>query len=652
VISVIGVIATIALEYNARKTDYMQLLEKQGKLFINAIVSSTQNAITAAEKIEIEINSKILINLKMLGKIIASSNISQSEQKKLFDDSGFDELMLYNINGEMERRLTKQKKDFVIPTSVINSMLKKSFTDTIMVVYDEPEFEMEQLTAFVKINNGKLAVAYIDDDEIKTLKSTVGIGYFLKRFYSKQNLQYVVIQNSFTIVAGSFGEYNLSTFSNDSFLQNAVDENKTFSRISYYSDKPIYELVSPLKIDQESFGILRLGLAMDEYERFEADITKRYIIVLIVIFIFGIIFFNFFVNYNQRQSLKKDLGQWKNYTNTILENLSSGVVGVSNGVVTSINNKALELIKLDYQDAINKRISDYPDFWKNTFSLVLNKEKIYTVNNPLKILKANNEKNLFTIRHDEIKTDEGRITNVIIINDITEQKLLEEQLRRNQKLNALGNLASSVAHEIKNPLNAIKLLIELVRKKFQPVNNIENYLKNLNTISLEIDRVNRIVEQYLQFNKMPELKLKNENIKLIIEEVCDLFKSEFIERHIKLTCNVSDNNFLQCDKDQVKQALINLIKNASEAIEQNGEIKISVLRNLENLEIIIVDNGKGIPAENMEYIFDLHFSTKKRGNGIGLFIVQQIILAHKGKIFVDSSFGIGTTFKIQLPVNS
>jgi len=652
VVAVIGVVVTFALEYNARKTDYLQLLENQGKLFIDAIVNSTQNAITAAEKIETEIDSKILLNINMLGRIIYSQSIPPAEQKKLFEDSGFDEIILYNSNGSIVDRFSKHKNNFIIPKSVISSLVNKSFKDTIMVVYDEPEYETEQLTAFVKINHGNMVAAFINNEEINNLKNSVGIGYFLKRFYSKQNLQYVVIQNSFTIVAGSFGEYNLSTFTRDSFLQSAIDENKTLSRIIYYSDKPIYELVSPLNIDKEAIGILRIGLAMDEYERFEADMTQRYIMVSIILVVFGIIFFNFFVNYNQRQLLKKDLGQWKNYTNTILENLSSGVVGISNGIVISINNKALDVIGVNYSNAINKKIVDYPVFWKNTLIAVLNDKEIYTANNPLKVIQNYNQPKLFTISNDEIKTEEGSITNVLIINDITEQKLLEDQLRRNQKLNALGNLASSVAHEIKNPLNAIKLIIELVRKKFQPANNLENYLKNLDTVSIEIDRVNRIIEQYLQFNKMPELRLNNENIKHIVGEVCDLFKSEVIDKQILLTCNVSDTISLICDKDQIKQALINLIKNAIEAIEKNGKINISVLKNSEFIEILVVDNGKGIHPENLDFIFDLHYSTKKSGNGIGLFIVQQIILAHKGKLFVESSLDIGSTFKIQLPVNA
>lgn len=651
-VAVIGVVVTFALEYNARKTDYLQLLENQGKLFIDAIVNSTQNAITAAEKIETEIDSKILLNINMLGRIIYSQSIPPAEQKKLFEDSGFDEIILYNSNGSIVDRFSKHKNNFIIPKSVISSLVNKSFKDTIMVVYDEPEYETEQLTAFVKINHGNMVAAFINNEEINNLKNSVGIGYFLKRFYSKQNLQYVVIQNSFTIVAGSFGEYNLSTFTRDSFLQSAIDENKTLSRIIYYSDKPIYELVSPLNIDKEAIGILRIGLAMDEYERFEADMTQRYIMVSIILVVFGIIFFNFFVNYNQRQLLKKDLGQWKNYTNTILENLSSGVVGISNGIVISINNKALDVIGVNYSNAINKKIVDYPVFWKNTLIAVLNDKEIYTANNPLKVIQNNNQPKLFTISNDEIKTEEESITNVLIINDITEQKLLEDQLRRNQKLNALGNLASSVAHEIKNPLNAIKLIIELVRKKFQPANNLENYLKNLDTVSIEIDRVNRIIEQYLQFNKMPELRLNNENIKHIVGEVCDLFKSEVIDKQILLTCNVSDTISLICDKDQIKQALINLIKNAIEAIEKNGKINISVLKNSEFIEILVADNGKGIHPENLDFIFDLHYSTKKSGNGIGLFIVQQIILAHKGKLFVESSLGIGSTFKIQLPVNA
>ncbi len=476
------------------------------------------------------------------------------------------------------------------------------------------------------------------------------IGQFLKKFQADENVEYVVLQNQFTIVAGSFADYDIAPFSQDRVLQAVLDSERPTSRILQFDNKLIYESISPFYFGDVPMGLLRLGLSMDEYQALQKSVGRRLFIFAVVLIVFGLIVINLLISHRHRRILLRDLGRLQDVTATVFDNLSSGVISVDqNGFVRSINKQALTLLAKPYDDIINSSYTLLPGDYVEVIRAKLDSGGA-NASVTKKWLTVSGERRLFTLQTNVLKNDDDTNSCVLIINDITDQTQLEEQLRRNQRLDAMRNLAFSVAHEIKNPLNAINLLIDLIRKKFKPTQDEEKLNKHLDTVSAEIARISTIVEQYLRFSRPTRLNLSSLSMPDVMHDISVLMSPELSQHNIQFEIDMADHPPLQADRDQLKQLFINLIKNAQDAVQQDGHI--SVIGRLVDIyyEVRLADDGVGIPEKNLDAVFDLYFTSKAKGNGVGLSVAQQIVEAHGGTIDVESEEGMGTTFSVRLPL--
>jgi signal transduction histidine kinase len=250
-----------------------------------------------------------------------------------------------------------------------------------------------------------------------------------------------------------------------------------------------------------------------------------------------------------------------------------------------------------------------------------------------------------------------RITgSLVYIEDITEKRGREAQLRRAENLASLTTLAAGIAHEIKNPLGAISIHLQLMRKKLAKENSenpdpvIDKYFSILNE---EVDRLNHIVVDFLFAVRPMLLELREKNIKTLIEELAELVRVELEEAHILLLLEFEDSPPppVLIDERYMKQALLNLIKNAQAAMPKGGLLTIAAQTSGSELRISICDTGVGISEKNLKKIFDPYFTTKDNGTGLGLTLVFKIIREHQGEISVESREGEGSNFEIILPVH-
>jgi signal transduction histidine kinase len=219
----------------------------------------------------------------------------------------------------------------------------------------------------------------------------------------------------------------------------------------------------------------------------------------------------------------------------------------------------------------------------------------------------------------------------------------ESVIKEKARLAQLGQMAASVAHEIRNPLSIIKGTADVLQKKYTETNE-----ELFNFIPEEINRLNRLVEDFLQFAKSRKLTLNKDDLGKIVIETVQPFHDTRLDVQI-------DRNLPQVkiDRDAIRQVLLNIIHNAIDAIQPKGKIQISVERLKKNprfISIRIKDDGKGIPVQNLNKIFQPFFSTKASGSGLGLAISKQLVEQQNGKISILSSEGEGTTVEVLIPV--
>ena len=231
----------------------------------------------------------------------------------------------------------------------------------------------------------------------------------------------------------------------------------------------------------------------------------------------------------------------------------------------------------------------------------------------------------------------------------------EEQLRVAEKLASIGQLAAGVAHEINNPLGTILLYASMLKRDLEKIYNDDQRTEDLELIVEEANRCKNIVANLLNFARQGKLNLKEFDITETLREVLKPFTLNPLYRQIEFKFDIIENGYtITGDEEQLKQVLINIIKNACDAmieIDRMKELKIILSSDQNNVKIEITDTGNGIPKENHSKVFTPFFTTKSmgKGTGLGLAISYGIIQMHKGNITFTSEPGIGTTFKVLLP---
>lgn len=226
----------------------------------------------------------------------------------------------------------------------------------------------------------------------------------------------------------------------------------------------------------------------------------------------------------------------------------------------------------------------------------------------------------------------------------------EAQLIRSEKLAALGQLAAGIAHEIRNPLTSINILIHSLRERLPSENSQQEDLK---VIEEEIHRMNEIVDQFLRFAKPASPLLEKTDVLSIFEETLQLLRPQIEKQRIVVEKEFQALPMIQMDPEQMKQAMLNLLLNAIQAMPEGGQLTLKGQNSKEGqwIHLFIEDSGMGISLEDVDKLFDPFFSTKEGGIGLGLSITHRIIDQHHGKIEVKNAPEKGTIFTVWLPIN-
>jgi two-component system sporulation sensor kinase B len=238
------------------------------------------------------------------------------------------------------------------------------------------------------------------------------------------------------------------------------------------------------------------------------------------------------------------------------------------------------------------------------------------------------------------------MTAILIIENLSIQMRLQHELQRSEKLKVVSELAASVAHEVRNPMTSTRGFLQLMSKD----HNLNSTQKRYIDISIEeLDRAQKIIQDYLSLAKPNKQGIDIIDLSVEMKHVIQLMSTYTNFQNIAFEQEIEPDLHIRANKDEVKQVLINLIKNAIEAVEKGGIIKVLACSNSTSIIIEIIDNGIGMSHNQVNKLGTPFYSTKDKGTGIGLTIVFQIIELLQGKMEITSELGKGTTFRVILP---
>lgn len=370
-------------------------------------------------------------------------------------------------------------------------------------------------------------------------------------------------------------------------------------------------------------------------------------------------------NYNELRNKTKTLEEQKNlmdyyrrFNENILQNLAVAIIVVDRqGKIIEWNEKAESFFSKPRENAIGNSInlmsSTFGEDILDTIDTIMETEE--SLKYPNYKLKIGDETKVFDIQFSVLRNREiGYVEGVILgFDDVTEIYSLQQEMEKREKLAAIGEMTSRIAHEIRNPLTVIGGFLNRMYKKMDDPKAVEKYT---GIIDDELSRLETIVSEILEYSrgkKLPEFE--EIDLNSLIEDVIMMYEDFIEQKNITLTKEKNvDNIYVDIDRNRIKQVLINLLKNAIEVVNKGGRIKIKSGIDENHKAFFQIENdGDPIPEENFEKLFMPFFTTKTHGTGLGLPICKKIIEdEHKGNLYLVKSDGDGTIFRFELPLDT
>ena len=362
------------------------------------------------------------------------------------------------------------------------------------------------------------------------------------------------------------------------------------------------------------------------------------------------------------------LAQEKGFLETVFNAIHEGIIVTdSMGRVSYLNDAACKLFGLEAAGAIGKRLDervrglDWESLTRSGGPLSRDMEIFYPENRfinfyivPLMIASRDSVGGIGDSARPglTIPASGQQVGHVMILRDITESRRTAQQTIESERLNALTLLAAGVAHEIGNPLNSLHIHLQLMERKAQELDHDAKaeLQQSIDVARSEVRRLDSIVTQFLRAIRPSHPRLHPENVNTIVEEAVRFFTPEIQDRDMVVEQELrADLPLLQLDREQMKQAFYNVIKNSLEAMRRQGTLRIRTDLDDTYVMVSFVDTGSGMSAENLSHAFEPYFTTKPSGTGLGLLIVRRIVREHGGELSIESSQGKGLTLTIRLP---
>ena len=352
----------------------------------------------------------------------------------------------------------------------------------------------------------------------------------------------------------------------------------------------------------------------------------------------------------------------KLYTDLIVDSLVSGLVAVDrSGSVTVMNRRALEMTGLEHADVHDLTLDQLPRPISEVFECALN-DAVNIEDRDLSLPRNGDGELPLRITSSQFKGSEGEVRGALMLmSDLTDLRKLEDQVRRNDRLSSLGTLSAGMAHEIKNPLVAIKTFTQLLPERYADSDFRETFFS---LISHEVQRIDSIVNRLLGFARPATPSLVGTQLHAVIEESLQLVSQQAKSCSVSIVRELNAaSDAVKGDADLLKQAFVNFFLNAIEAMEGGGQLSVSThvfdsserlvagsTRSPKRLVVLIEDTGSGIDSDRLQHIFDPFFTTKSSGTGLGLSVAHGILQQHQVAVDVESNVAEGTVFTLTFNV--
>ena len=356
--------------------------------------------------------------------------------------------------------------------------------------------------------------------------------------------------------------------------------------------------------------------------------------------------------------LVQRLARERKMQETVFNTIQDGVIVIdSDGVVQYANDAALGLIGLKGNDiGVTRLWKMVPDLAKS-----IDLETVMGEKKSAPVLSREIELNypdhrvvrLYMVPIDAQVGHDDSGGYVIVLSDVTEERVSMEERLESERIDSIVRLAAGVAHELGNPLNSLTIHLQLIERKLKKLakqSDATKLTESLQVCQGEVERLDGIITHFLKAIRPQKLELNELDLLGLVEDVLRVQEAELSNRKLEVKVEVSDDlPIILGDRDQIKQAFFNLVKNAMEAMQPSGSLRILARCDDDFVYLQFVDDGSGISEEDLSKVFQAYYTTKEEGHGLGMMIVERIMREHGGHINIESRKEAGTAITLQFP---
>ncbi len=633
-------ITSAVVELNQSRGEVLNLVEKQSRVLLQSLLAASRDALLANEYLYDSYRRRLIQQARLIGGLLPDEGPHGPELDSLVTRAGISQLVVFDAAGRIRFRMRKQATDTLLER-LAGNVLAGWGDIWVRGVRNPGSGRIGAYAAAVAHGRGGALAIEMPAADLLKFRKQVGFGSLIRGVAQSPKILYVALQDSMNLMAAA-GRLRLMPED----FPFALNDTLAFrGRIVELDSISFFEAMHPFYYHDRLVGVFRMGMPLTEVEAITERLYRRLMVISLILLVFGGIVFSLIFTRRRFERLQERYDVVESYSDLILENTGDAIIVAANGHIHTINKAAGELFGLaaehfrggPLKQLLDKigctRLEQSPPGIFQMDCTLEGKGRVYLLASKSRVERAETVLDIFVLR------------------DLTRERALQEQIQRKERLSAMGELASGVAHEIRNPLNTIGTIVQQLDKDFEPAEDSAEYHSLARLVYREVRRINDTVRDFLKFARPEPIQPQRFAFTPWLEDILRQHRSMLAEQRIELRADVPGAGEVNWDPGQMRQVMLNLILNAAQAIEGQGWVAIEARADGDEIEIKVRDSGKGMDAATLKKIFNLYYTTKAGGTGIGLAMVQRIVYEHGGVISVESEPGRGTEFTLRLPRN-
>ncbi len=654
VVLAVLMLAVALFDWRSSRAELLASVQGEAETLVETLNRSGEIAVLASMELEKQLLQRLVATARLAAQVERRSPLDREHIERLASNNEVSTVAVIDGKGRAVAATGMKDEADPLPAEMIEDLspvLDGEYRWISLGVREYPTSARKSyFVAHERLSGPGAVLVGVDSDTLVSVRKRTGIGRLLRSIGENPDIEYVLLQDDDGIMSASSAVTEVAPIEADPFLDSAYASGKMMTRIIDHEGEMALEVVKRLELPNGETALTRLALSLANIRKIQQRAMLRIIFIAAGVFVAGVFLLGFLLTRERFALLREEHRKVTDSTAVVLDNIADAVVAVDRRGIVTVFNKAAEcLLNKRASEAMGKPCSEICA--GDPFLLLQTLKE-----GPIEYKEEENDLPDGTratlgvgtsVIHD---ADGFPETAISVAKDLTEQRRTREKLQRNERLTALGGMAGGIAHEIRNPLNAIGVIAQRFRSEFEPREDAEEFRKLADTVRDEVRRLNDIITQFLAFARPSRIEPVVTDLHELMRGALDVMDSEARAAGVSIELLTSTPASVSADRHRMRQALLNLLRNSLEAMPDGGALTCEVTAAAGAAVLKIKDTGIGIKPEDLPHLFDPYYTTKPSGSGLGLSIAHQIISEHDGVIEAGNGKGGGAVFTITLPL--